>query len=187
MYVDAKVKVMRNEGRSVSEIQEQIKKIESKLVSDFLSEGSLHEVYDAEKRADGFRHSGGTSSQAWSIAEVFRPLMEYGVLSGSLKNYLTDTSAGTDSAMTNGRSVRSLDVDRALLEKGGIDLTPANMNLQTQNSGESIKFYLDPAILEQLRNAPGFVPVIINVQPMTDLRTFLGLADSQPNLRTAGL
>ena len=37
----------------------------------------------------------------------------------------------------------------------------------------------DPAMLEQLRNAPGFVPVIINIQPMTDLRMFLGLADNQ--------
>ena len=33
----------------------------------------------------------------------------------------------------------------------------------------------DPAMLQQLQNAPVFVPVIINVQPMTDLRVFLGL------------
>jgi hypothetical protein len=56
---------------------------------------------------------------------------------------------------------------------GGIDLTPANMNLQTQNAREWIKFHLDPAQLEQLQNAPGFVPVIINIQPMTDLKSFL--------------
>jgi hypothetical protein len=70
--------------------------------------------------------------------------------------------------------------DRAMnvQEKGGIDLTPANMNLQTQNTGEGIKFRLDPAMLKQLQNAPGFVPVIINIQPMTDLREFLGLNDS---------
>jgi len=30
-------------------------------------------------------------------------------------------------------------------------------------------------MLEQYRNARGFVPVIINVQPMTDLKLFLGL------------
>ncbi|MBF0570972.1 MAG: hypothetical protein HQL12_03775 [Candidatus Omnitrophica bacterium] len=58
---------------------------------------------------------------------------------------------------------------------GGIDLTLANMNLQTQNSDGEIKFHLDPAQLMQLQNAPGFVPVIINIQPMTDLRQFLGL------------
>ena len=61
---------------------------------------------------------------------------------------------------------------------GGIDLTPANMNLQTQNSGGEIQFQMDPAMLERLQNAPGFVPVIINIQPMIDLRQFLGLAES---------
>ncbi|MBF0571075.1 MAG: hypothetical protein HQL12_04320 [Candidatus Omnitrophica bacterium] len=67
--------------------------------------------------------------------------------------------------------------DSAMLkiEKGGIDLTAANMNLQTQNNGGEIKFHLDPAMLRQLQNAPGFVPVIINIQPMMDLRQFLGL------------
>ena len=56
---------------------------------------------------------------------------------------------------------------------GGIDLTPANLNLQTQNSNGQIKFHIDPAMLAQLQNAPGFVPVIINIQPVTDLKIFL--------------
>ena len=66
--------------------------------------------------------------------------------------------------------------------KGGIDLTPANMNLQSKvidsrlprlgdgfrgNDIEGIKIHLDPAMLQRLQNAPGFVPVIINIQPMT--------------------
>ena len=59
---------------------------------------------------------------------------------------------------------------------GGIDLT-SNKFLQTNNSGGSIKFHLDPGMLQQLQNASGFVPVIINIQPMTDLRGFLGLAN----------
>ncbi len=59
--------------------------------------------------------------------------------------------------------------------KGGIDLTPVNMNLQTKNSGNEFKFHIDPAMLKQLQNAPGFYPVIINIQPMTDLQMFLGL------------
>jgi hypothetical protein len=62
--------------------------------------------------------------------------------------------------------------------KGGIDLTPANMNLQTQNNGDGIKFHLDPAMLKQLQNAPGFVPVIINIQPLKSLPEFLGLNQS---------
>ncbi len=58
---------------------------------------------------------------------------------------------------------------------GGIDLTSANMHFKTQNNGRVIKFYMDPAMFKQLQNAPGFVPVIINIQPMTNLREFLGL------------
>jgi hypothetical protein len=67
--------------------------------------------------------------------------------------------------------------DQAMLEEkpGGIDLTPARMNLQTNGNG--IRFHLDPAMLQKLQNAPGFVPVIINIQPMADLRTFLGIND----------
>jgi len=65
--------------------------------------------------------------------------------------------------------------DSAML-KGGIDLTPANMKLQTQNNGGEIKFHLDPAMLKQLQNAPGFVPIIISIQPMVNLRQFLGVA-----------
>jgi len=57
--------------------------------------------------------------------------------------------------------------------KGGIDLTPANKVLQTQDNGVAIKFHIDPAILKQLQNAPGFVPVIISIRPMTDLKAFL--------------
>ena len=63
---------------------------------------------------------------------------------------------------------------------GGIDLTPARMNLQTKmdsrlrgNDSGGIKFHLDPAKLAQLQNAPGFVPVIISIQPMANLKEFL--------------
>ena len=66
-------------------------------------------------------------------------------------------------------------LDSAYAKKGGIDLTPANMHLETQNGGQTIKFHLDPAQLAQLQNAPGFVPVIINIQPLKDLKQFLGI------------
>ena len=51
------------------------------------------------------------------------------------------------------------------------------MNLQIKNNGKGIKFHLDPAQLAQFQNAPGFIPVIIHIQPMTNLRTFLGLKE----------
>jgi len=62
---------------------------------------------------------------------------------------------------------------------GGIDLTPGNFNLQTQNNGAEIKFHMDPALLQQLQNASGFVPEIINIQPLNNLQQFLGLGDAK--------
>ena len=61
-----------------------------------------------------------------------------------------------------------------MVTRGGIDLSPARMHLQTKNDG-SIIFHLDPAMLQQLQNAPGFVPVIINIQPLKNLPEFLGM------------
>jgi hypothetical protein len=71
---------------------------------------------------------------------------------------------------------------------GGIDLTPANMDLQTKvdsrlrgNDAKGIKFHLDPAQLAQLQNAPGFTPVIINITPLTDLKGFLEISERAGN------
>ena len=79
----------------------------------------------------------------------------------------------------NGNGVKETRRNAAMVgnaqKEGGIDLTPANMNLQTKNNGDEIKFHLDPAMLQQLQNAPGFVPVIINIQPLKSLQEFLGL------------
>ena len=102
--------------------------------------------------------------------------------------FLTNDTGGIDTSFN--KMNNSERKDKAMATKkdpGGIDLTHINMNLQTQNSGEGIKFHLDPAQLAQLQNAPGFVPVIINIQPMTNLRTFLGLADNQSSQQLASL
>jgi ribosomal protein L21E len=71
--------------------------------------------------------------------------------------------------------IRSTSVSR---REGGINLNADKLNLEIQNGGGSIKFHFDPAMLQQLQNAPGFVPVIINIQPMTNLRMWLGLKNS---------
>ncbi len=69
-------------------------------------------------------------------------------------------------------------VDNALLSgPGGINFNAdkTNQALQIKNSAGEIKFNPDPAMLEQLENTTGFMPVIINIQPMNDLKLFLGL------------
>ncbi len=84
--------------------------------------------------------------------------------------------------------------DRAMAgeEKGGIDLTADKTPLEVKmdsrfrgNDNAGIKFNIDPAMLEQLQNASGFVPVIINIQPMTDLRLFLGIKENRANQSSA--
>ncbi len=64
---------------------------------------------------------------------------------------------------------------------GGIDFTTNKIPLDIQNRRESIKFHLDPAMLYQLQDAPGFAPVIISMQPMTNVRNFLGISDPSLN------
>jgi len=71
--------------------------------------------------------------------------------------------------------------DRAMVQpviKGGIDFTASKTPLEIQNAGAGIKFHLDPAMLKKLQDALGFVPVIINIQPMNNLRSWLGLVDN---------
>ena len=79
-------------------------------------------------------------------------------------------------------------------ENGGIDLTAGKMNLRTRidsrfrgndrvgdgndsdgvwSDNGGIKFHIDPAMLARLEDAPGFVPVIVSLEPMVDLRKFL--------------
>ncbi len=65
--------------------------------------------------------------------------------------------------------------NNALARNGGIDFTVNKTPLEIQNAGEGIKFHFDPALLRQLQNDPGFVPVIINISPLNNLRQFLGI------------
>ena len=68
---------------------------------------------------------------------------------------------------------------------GGIDFKPDKVDSvfeikrdpqeQKGTRRKDMSPFVDSAILEQLQNAQGFMPVIINIQPMTDLRLFLGL------------
>ncbi|MBF0489990.1 MAG: hypothetical protein HQL15_05155 [Candidatus Omnitrophica bacterium] len=109
----------------------------------------------------------------------------------ALKNLFlaVESGVGDGSVSTNNSSVdlkRSDNpsphkVDGAMTTNGGIDLS-SDKALVVKNSGEGIKFHLDPAQLVQLQNAPGFTPVIISIQPMTDLRGFFGLNNANPSV-----
>jgi len=82
-------------------------------------------------------------------------------------------------------------IQKHLSNLGGIDLTPANMNVQIKtrsptkafgddngrmlDDNEGIKFHLNPAMLALLQNAPGFEPKVISILPLKSLPEFLGI------------
>ena len=57
--------------------------------------------------------------------------------------------------------------------EGGIDFRPGMMDLQEQNNVNMIKFHVDQAMLQQLKDATGLVPLITNIRMMDDIKTFL--------------
>jgi hypothetical protein len=155
--------------------------------SRYVSIGHSGEAYEYVIENGQARKLKGTEEQlAKQMREAHRDTGISSLTSYEINNQRRYVSVGNDGAFAYGQDQKQ-DQSMKVNGPGGIDLTPANMNLQTQNNGGEIKFHLDPAMLEQLRNAPGFVPVIINIQPMTNLRTFLGLADNQSNQQVASL
>ncbi|MDO8675787.1 MAG: glycosyl hydrolase [Candidatus Omnitrophota bacterium] len=72
--------------------------------------------------------------------------------------------------------------DHPQTSTGGIDFNADKVDsaFAVKNSGGAIKFNIDPAMLQQLQDSPGFVPVIINVSPLKDLPAFLGSNDPVP-------
>jgi len=84
-----------------------------------------------------------------------------------------------NSAVFNGADAAMLPaVDNRVLsilskDKGGIDLTSANVVLQERNKEGEIKFTLDPAMLAQLQRTSGFTVSNIIIQPLKSLSSFL--------------
>ncbi|MEI6438208.1 MAG: hypothetical protein WCO69_05620 [Candidatus Omnitrophota bacterium] len=58
-------------------------------------------------------------------------------------------------------------------QSGGIDLALSRVNLETGTSGEGLLFNIDPALLDRIEQATGLKPVIVDIQPAVDLRSFL--------------
>lgn len=62
------------------------------------------------------------------------------------------------------------------VEKGGIDLNPGNMDLQSNYGGERIQLPMPNIPLESIK-IDGLVPIIIHVAPVVNLPFLLGLSD----------
>ncbi len=62
-------------------------------------------------------------------------------------------------------------------DPGGIDLTPARIDLKTRDAGEPVTFNTDPAMLERLQRASGVTPVIIGIHALDSLRDFMRIGE----------
>ncbi len=67
-------------------------------------------------------------------------------------------------------------VSKASDAPGGIDLNPALLNLQIKRDGNGVPLPLPMQPIERM-NIEGFIPVIINITPVTNLPLLLGIAD----------
>ncbi|MBF0594602.1 MAG: B12-binding domain-containing radical SAM protein [Candidatus Omnitrophica bacterium] len=75
---------------------------------------------------------------------------------------------------------------RDLAQSGGIDLTRDKMGIQVQGDGQGVQFKFDPAMIQQLQNASGIAPAVIDIRPMTmTVPMFLGLNDGAEKIATA--
>ena len=69
-------------------------------------------------------------------------------------------------------------------DAGGIDLNPVDKMIEVEAGtvGHAVKFYIDPAMLQQYRAASGFAPVIIDIHPMkVSVPVFLEAGDTYPS------
>jgi len=114
---------------------------------------------------------------SWSTAEFVINKLKYnqahlGYLADSYWQFLTETDGGFSQLDASDSSPRFRDqaMKTGRTDTGGIDLTAVPMSAGHEGM---IKFKLDPVLLQQLQSASGFVPVIVNILPMTDLRQFL--------------
>jgi len=65
-------------------------------------------------------------------------------------------------------------------EVGGIDLNPNNFEIETRGENPPVQIEFDAQKLQDL-NIQGFVPVIINITPITNIPLLLGIADEGPS------
>jgi len=74
--------------------------------------------------------------------------------------------------------------DRAMYSHGGIDFNTNQMQLNVQKQGSGVGINFDPAMIKRFESGDfqGFVPVIINIRPITNIAPMLGLSQEDPAL-----
>ncbi|MBF0511452.1 MAG: hypothetical protein HQL13_03890 [Candidatus Omnitrophica bacterium] len=62
-----------------------------------------------------------------------------------------------------------------LRNTGGVDFTLHQIRLRIQKIGHKIRFIINPVLLKQLENLMGLVPVIIKIEPIMNIKSWLSV------------
>lgn len=73
--------------------------------------------------------------------------------------------------------------------KGGIDLNPANLRIEINKENGGVHVEFDPKLLEEIRSRgiEGFIPIIINIQPMESVLPLLSQNAEVQQLQAANI
>ena len=116
----------------------------------------------------------------WAMISDFLPGIDFASIAKvisfndyfiSPENVAGDMGNGRNSTLVRPRN--NLGMDFNSKNTGGIDFTVGRTPLEIRNPGKSIKFRINPAMLAKLQAAPGFVPIIIDYEPLISLKEFL--------------
>ncbi len=136
-------------------------------------DNSTHTIYQYSEALKTLPAELASVEQIFEKSLFGRTLLRHGF--GQFEITLKGDSEGAvlHAVATKGMKDMKLNANDAQVANGGINFDPGNIDLQLQ-SKETIPFQMDPAMLKQLQDAAGLTPVILDIQPMTTLRAFLG-------------
>lgn len=136
-----------------------------------LTDELSHEVMRALKKKGGYRF---LFNRAWGVDYDVRKIVVAALNRGqdgkfTIKNPVVYEIRRSDFASS------PIGSRAEPAQKGGIDLNPGNMDLQTNYGGERIQLPMPNIPLENIK-IDGLVPIIIHVAPVVNLPLLLGLS-----------
>ncbi|MBF0479965.1 MAG: hypothetical protein HQL26_10825 [Candidatus Omnitrophica bacterium] len=120
-----------------------------------------------------------TSEQIQDTIQFNNP-QEFAWLKSTISQMLKPDSARTVATGDNTQAMARKIIDsntanesNEKVKDGGIDLNAARLNVD--QAGRGFEYHVDPFMLQRFIDAPGVLPVILNIKPIVNLSLFLGL------------
>ena len=195
--VEAFIGTLRQEGIPTGLLKRKSLPIELKDVGEALLKNIKPEI--TGEKADTFRNQltnknvntallSISTSDLWKIvdrwkfiASLTQLFSEYGVSYVEIEEAVVRSGLGTVAG-----TISSSPVGQAKDEKvGGINLDPALLDLQIRRDANFVPLPLPQQPIQQM-HIEGFIPVIINITPVTNLPMLLGLADTEQDADETG-